>query len=161
MKTITIVLLSILSSGAITCFDCPVSDGLFADPTDPHYYYNCGGGKAYRVTCNMNLVFNANINECDYPPAVNSDETADLKLNEEKKEEAINMLTMMLNQTTSTFIKRFGGRLLEGAKDLANTTDVELMNTTDPAKRHELIVYATLAYERLIKFITELAETVP
>jgi hypothetical protein len=50
---------------------------------------------------------------------VNSDEAADLKLNNEKKEEAINLLTFMLNQTTSMFVKQFGGRLLEGAKDLA------------------------------------------
>lgn len=41
------------------------------DPTDKHYYYECGQrGTAYRFKCSSNLIFNKEKNVCDFDPNV-------------------------------------------------------------------------------------------
>jgi hypothetical protein len=78
----------------------------------------------------------------------------------------------------SSYIQNFAAILAKGVADLevslkwiANywisfgyfnnnytRTEAELKKTTDPVQRHNIIDFATKAYDRLIKFITEIEE---
>lgn len=57
----------VVQGGSVANFNCPRPDGLFADPTDCSYFYQCSGGVAYHQQCPPGLIFNAAQGYCDWP----------------------------------------------------------------------------------------------
>ncbi|CAG2110427.1 unnamed protein product [Medioppia subpectinata] len=61
----------------------------------------------------------------------------------------------------SDYITNFCGILGKGVDTLEKETQDKLKNETDPAKRHEIITWATKAYARMSKFIQEIIDNLP
>ncbi|KAK2726623.1 hypothetical protein QYM36_007455 [Artemia franciscana] len=49
------------------CFDCPSPDGLFSDPSECRYFYQCSAGRPYLKKCPDGLVFDASKQICEWP----------------------------------------------------------------------------------------------
>ena len=50
----------------VCTFSCP-GNGLFPDPSNCGYYYNCWSGKGHRYACPKGTVFNPKQQYCDWP----------------------------------------------------------------------------------------------
>ncbi|XP_049810107.1 peritrophin-1-like [Schistocerca nitens] len=69
-----LLVLSVLAAVATaTTPTCPEDDGatpvFYPDDTDTHGFWECSNGKAVHLECPAGLVWNANINACDWPPS--------------------------------------------------------------------------------------------
>ncbi|XP_049777446.1 peritrophin-1-like [Schistocerca cancellata] len=67
-----LLVVSVLAAVATaTTPTCPEDDGatavFFPDDTDTHGYWECSSGKAVHMVCPDGLVWNSNINACDWP----------------------------------------------------------------------------------------------
>lgn len=51
-------------------FECPVSEGRFPNPEDPHSFYRCISGVAFLSECPVFTHFNPEIIDCDWPENV-------------------------------------------------------------------------------------------
>ena len=47
-------------------FECPKPSGYFADPAACDQFYNCQGGRAYKMTCPSGLFFDESGKVCEY-----------------------------------------------------------------------------------------------
>ena len=53
-------------------FNCPgTKNGLYSDPHNCGYFYQCSNGIPYHMPCPSGLQFNPDTRECDYPFIVN------------------------------------------------------------------------------------------
>lgn len=50
-------------------FVCP-SDGFFRDPNNCKVYFHCSNGQAYKSVCNSGLVFDSEMNVCNWADQV-------------------------------------------------------------------------------------------
>jgi hypothetical protein len=58
-------------------FDCKgKQDGFYKDPENPHFFFECTGGRAANFTCPENLVFDETLKACDFIHPPNGTTTA-------------------------------------------------------------------------------------
>lgn len=56
--------------------DCSTGQVYIPDPTSCNRFYQCSNGTPYLFDCPSGLVFNPNMNVCDYPTSYNCDDPA-------------------------------------------------------------------------------------
>jgi hypothetical protein len=76
MATIVAVLMSVMLSSSIGCPggyvpDCPFPDPpysvFYPNPSDCNWFFHCSNGVAYCKQCPADLVWNVDLDTCDYP----------------------------------------------------------------------------------------------
>jgi len=51
-------------------FDCPESNGIFADPDDCQCMYDCASGVPYQMCCGEGTLWDEDLEVCNYPGSV-------------------------------------------------------------------------------------------
>jgi len=72
---VKIVVFSIMLSVSLVSFNCPTSEGFFANPDDVHSYYQCYAGVAYLRDCAFNMCWDQYIEACDDCVVISCDQT--------------------------------------------------------------------------------------
>ncbi|XP_078477940.1 chondroitin proteoglycan 2-like [Lampetra planeri] len=67
----SLALSNAIGSGYNNVFCQDKADGMYADPSDSHYFYHCSNSLTYHKQCPATLVFNSARNRCDWDVAGN------------------------------------------------------------------------------------------